>query len=287
MRVKVDFDGFEQRVRAIPGPSGNYQNLSASSTAVFYLFQRTAAGAPSLKMFNLEGRKEDTILDNVVGYDLSADGKKILYRQPPETFGIVDAKGGQKPGDGKLNLEKLDLRIQPRDEWRQEYFDAWRIFRDWFYDPAMHGVDWKGIRDRYAELLPYMSTRADLDYLLAEMGGEVSVRARLRAAGQRAGAGAGGRRPAGRRDRGRSFRLLPRRHVFPGENWQPDFRSPLTEPGVHVIKGDYILAVDGQSTKGVDNFYRLLEGKADRVVTLQVNDKPSTARAPAARTVRP
>jgi tricorn protease len=278
VRVKVDFDGFEQRVRAIPGPSGNYQSLAASSTAVFYLFQRTANGAPSLKMFNLEGRKEDTILDNVVGYDLSADGKKILYHQG-ETFGIVDAKGGQKPGDGKLALDKLELRIQPRDEWRQEYFDAWRIFRDWFYDPAIHGVDWKGIRDRYAEMLPSMSTRADLDYLLAELGGEVSVGHDY----VQPGNAPGPKRIEGgllgaevEADPSGYFRVA---HVFPGENWQPDFRSPLTEPGVHVVVGDYILAVDGQSTKGVDNFYRLLEGKADRVVTLQVNDKPSTAGA--------
>ncbi|MEA2599460.1 MAG: tricorn protease [Acidobacteriota bacterium] len=278
VRVKVDFDGFEQRVRAIPGPSGNYQSLTASNTAVFYLFQRTANGAPSLRMFNLEGRKEDTILDNVVGYDLSADGKKILYRQG-ENFGIVDAKGGQKPGDGKLALEKLELRIQPRDEWRQEYFDAWRIFRDWFYDPAIHGVDWKGIRDRYAEMLPYMSTRSDLDYLLAEMGGEVSVGHGY----VQPGNAPGPKRVEGgllgaeiEADPSGYFRVA---HVFPGENWQPDFRSPLTEPGVHVVRGDYILAVDGQSTKGVDNFYRLLEGKADRVVTLQVNDKPSTEGA--------
>ncbi|HEX3552733.1 MAG TPA: PDZ domain-containing protein [Thermoanaerobaculia bacterium] len=278
VRVKVDFDGFEQRVRAIPGPSGNYQRLSASGTAVFYLSQRTANGAPSLKMFNLESRKEDTILDGVAGYDLSADGKKILYRQG-ESFGIVDARGGQKPGDGKLDLEKLTLRIQPRDEWRQEYVDAWRIFRDWFYDPAIHGVDWKGIRDRYAEMLPSMSTRADLDYLLGEIGGEVSVGHDY----VQPGNAAGPKRVEGgllgaeiEADPSGYYRVA---HVFPGENWQRDFRSPLTEPGVHVVTGDYILAVDGQPTNGVDNFYRLLEGKADQVVVLQVNDKPSTQGA--------
>ena len=279
VRVKVDFDGFEQRVRAIPGPAGNYQRLSASATAVFYLFQRTAGpGAPSLKTFNLEGRKEDTILDGVAGYDLSADGKKILYRQG-ETFGIVDPRGGQKPGDGKLDLAKLTLRIEPREEWRQEYFDAWRIFRDWFYDPAIHGVDWKGIRDRYAEMLPSMSTRADLDYLLAETGGEVSVGHGY----VQPGNAPGPKRVEGgllgaevEADPSGYFRVA---HVFPGENWHPNFRSPLTEPGVHVLAGDYILAVDGQTTKGVDNFYRLLEGKADQVVVLQVNDKPSTQGA--------
>ncbi|HEX4960268.1 MAG TPA: PDZ domain-containing protein [Thermoanaerobaculia bacterium] len=279
VRVKVDFDGFEQRVRALPGPSGNYQSLSASGTAVFYLFQRTANGAPSLRMFNLEARKEETILDGVAGYDLSADGKKILYRQRgADVFGIVDARGGQKPGDGKLDLEKLELRIDPRDEWRQEYFDAWRIFRDWFYDPAIHGVDWKGIRDRYAEMLPSMSNRSDLDYLLAEMGGEVSVGHGYVQPGNSPGPKRveGGLLGAEVEADSGYFRVT---HVFPGENWHPDFRSPLTEPGVHVEKGDYILAVDGQTTQGVDNFYRLLEGKADHVVTLLVNDKPSAQGA--------
>jgi tricorn protease len=279
VRVKVDFDGFEQRVRAIPGPSGNYQSLSAGGTAVFYLFQRAANTPPSLKMFNLESRKEDTVLDGVLGYDLSADGKKIVIRQRGDAFAILDARGGQKPGDGKLDLEKLELRIQPRDEWRQEYFDAWRIFRDWFYDPNLHGVDWKGIRDRYAEMLPSMSTRSDLDYLLAEMGGEVSVGHGYVQPGNNPGPK---RTESGllgaeiEADASGYYRVA---HVFPGENWHADFRSPLTEPGVHVLAGDFILAVDGQPTKGVDNFYRLLEGKADRVVTLLVNDKPSTTGA--------
>src|SRR6185295_12704126 len=152
VRVKVDFEGFEQRVRAIPGPSGNYQSLTASGDAVFYLFNN-GDGPLALKTFSLKERKEDTVLERVGGYDLSADGKKILYRQGQETFGIVDARGGQKPGDGRLALDNLQVRIEPRADWNQIYTDAWRITRDWFYDPAMHGLDWQAVRDRYGELL--------------------------------------------------------------------------------------------------------------------------------------
>lgn len=279
VRVKVDFDGFEQRVRAIPGPSGNYQSLSAGNNAVFYLFRRTANGQIALKMFNLESRKEDTVLDGVLGYDLSADGKKIVVGQRDNVFAILDARGGQKPGDGKLDLEKLELRIQPRDEWRQEFFDAWRIFRDWFYDPNLHGVDWKGIRDRYAEMLPSIADRTDLDFLLGEIGGEVSVGHDYVQPGnapvpKRTESGLLGAEIEA--DASGYYRVA---HIFPGENWHANFRSPLTEPGVYVQPGDFILAVDGQPTNGVDNFYRLLEGKADRVVTLLVNDKPSTTGA--------
>ncbi|HSU84757.1 MAG TPA: PDZ domain-containing protein [Thermoanaerobaculia bacterium] len=289
VRVKIDFDGFDQRVRAIPGPAGNYQGLSASDDAVFYLRTNPGGGpgAQSLRTFGFKSRKEEAVLDGVAGYDLSADGKKIIYRQRGDTYGIIDARAGAKPGDGKLDLEKLTLRIQPKDEWRQEYMDAWRIYRDWFYDPNLHGVDWKAVRDRYAQELPYMSNRSDLDYLLGEIGGEVSVGHSYVEPSENTpgpkrvdGALLGAEIVA---DPSGYYRV---EHIFPGENWQPDFRSPLTEPGVHVEAGDYILAVDGTTTKGVDNFYRLLEGKADRVLTLLVNDKPSHQGAHT-ETVRP
>ena len=167
VRVKIDFDGFEQRVRALPGPPGNYQGLSANGTAVFYLRQRRPPAAPqSLQHVQPRGPQGGersstasaaTTSPPTARRSSTASGAELRHRRRP---------AGQKPGDGKLDLEKLTLRIQPREEWRQEYVDAWRIFRDWFYDPNLHGVDWKAMRDRYAEMLPYMSTRADLDYLL-------------------------------------------------------------------------------------------------------------------------
>jgi tricorn protease len=271
VRVKVDFDGFEQRVRAIPAPAGQYQGLRTGGNRVFYL---VGDGPQSLKMFDLEARKEDTILDRVASYDVSADGKKIIYRQG-DSYGIVDPKPGQKPGDGKLNLEKLELRIEPREEWRQMYADAWRIFRDWFYDPSLHGVDWKAMRERYGELMPFVATRSDLDFVLGELGGEISAGHVYVEEGNEPGPKRvdGGLLGAEiEADPSGYFRVA---HIFPGENWHPDFRSPLTEPGVHVEDGEFILAVDGQPTNKVDNFYRLLEGKADQVVTLLVNGKPS------------
>ncbi len=274
VRVRVDFDGFEQRVRALPGPSGIYQNLSVSADAVFYRFNN-GNGPLALKMFDLKARKEETILDRTTAYELSADGKKILYSQGAETYGIVDPKPGQKAGDGKLALDKLQLRIEPRAEWNQMYTDAWRTLRDWFYDPGMHGFDWPALRDRYAELLPFVATRSDLDFLFGQLGGELSaghvyVQRGNEPGPERVEGGLLGAEieahPSG------YFRVA---HIFPGENWHPDFRSPLTEPGVHVEEGELILAVDGQPTDKVENFYRLLENKADQVVTLLVNDKPS------------
>ena len=285
VRVKVDFDGFEQRVRAIPGPSGNYQNLAASADAVFYRFS-AGDGPLALKMYDLKKREEGTVLDRVGGYDLSADGKKILYRQGQESYGVVAAQPGQKPGDGKLDLANLQMKIEPRAEWNQMYTDAWRSFRDWFYDPSIHGLNWNAMRARYAEMMPFVATRSDLDFLLGELGGEVSAGHVYVESGNEPGPDRvdGGLLGAEiEADPSGYFRVA---HIFPGENWQADFRSPLTEPGVHVEEGEYILAVDGQPTNKVDNFYRLMENKADRVVTLLVNGKPSLQGAREER-VRP
>ena len=286
VRVKVDFDGFEQRVRAIPGPSGNYQDLAVTADGVLYRVGAAPGGpAGTLKMFSLKEEKEQPILEGIQDYELSADGKKILYRQGPN-FGIVDVKPGQKPGDGKLTLDNMKLRIQPREEWGQMYNDAWRIMRDWFYDPAMHGTDWQAMRDRYAELLPSVATRSDLDFLLGELGAEVSAGHVYVEEGNEPGPERieGGLLGAEVEEHSSGYFRIA--EIFPGENWHANFRSPLTEPGVGVKEGDFILAVDGQPTNKVENFYRLLEGKANQVVTLLVNDKPNLTGAHEER-VRP
>ncbi|HXO26367.1 MAG TPA: PDZ domain-containing protein [Thermoanaerobaculia bacterium] len=270
-RVRIDVPGFEQRVRALPAAAADYSNLQASAEAVFYL---AGTGAKAqLKMYDLKDRKESVVLEGVAAYQLSADGKKVLFKHG-EDWGIADAKPAQKNTEGLLPLDKLQIEIHPREEWRQMYYDAWRIMRDWFYDPGMHGVDWAGMRDRYGALLPYVGCRDDLDYLLEELGAELSAGHVYVSRGDepevpRVEGGLLGAEieadPSG------VFRIA---RIFPGENWQEDFRSPLTEPGVHVEAGEYILAVDGQPTRGVDNFYRLLENKAGHVVVLRVAASP-------------
>ncbi|HYH46497.1 MAG TPA: PDZ domain-containing protein, partial [Thermoanaerobaculia bacterium] len=270
-RVQIDVEGFEDRVRAIPGSPAGYQSLAARGDAVFYLVDNT------LKMYDLNARKESTVLAGVVAYELSADGKKVLYATPGATtgFGIADAAPGQEAGPGKLALGAMEMTVVPRDEWRQMYTDAWRLLRDWFYDPGMHGLDWPAMRDKYARLVPHIGHRSDLDFILGELGGELEAGHVY--VGDAPGTGIerieGGLLGAEIEAHPSGYYRIAR--IFPGENWHDDFRSPLTEPGVRVKAGDLILAVDGQSTKGVDNFYRLLQGKGKRVVTLTVNAKPS------------
>src|SRR5438045_2467714 len=196
------------------------------------------------------------------------------------------AKSDRDFNKAKLNLDHLEARIDPRVEWQQEYVDAWRILRDWFYDPGMHGPPgrWQKIRENYHALIPHLTQRADLDYVLHEVAGELN-------SGhiyvQRADDASPVARKAGgmlgaeiEADPSGYFRVAK---IYPGENWNPALRSPLTEPGVNVKPGEFIVAVDGVDAKSVQNFYQLLENKGERQVELRVNGRPSSEGA---RTVR-
>jgi tricorn protease len=272
--VKIDFANFENRVRAIPGQPSNYRRLSATPDGVLYM-----SGPGKLSLYHLEAKAEQPIIDGIQDYDLSADYKQLIF-QVRDNYGVVPLAPGQKPDAGLLKLEGLMMKIDPKKEWAQEYTDAWRILRDWFYDPNMHGVDWRAIRDKYGALVPYLANREDLNFLLTEMGSELMAGHVYADRGDdpprvtRTDGGLLGAEIVP--DSSGYFKITK---IFPGENWQESFRSPLTEPGVRAKVGDFILAVDGRSTRGVKNFYELLEGKATRVVTLSLSDRPDSIGA--------
>jgi len=281
--VRIDADGFERRVRAIPGPPADIRSLQVTERAVLYLVGQAAR--TRLAMYDIDEKKESTVLTGISAYELSRDGKKVLFRTGSD-YAIGDVKADQKTTEGILALDRLTVRIDPRAEWQQEYVDAWRILRDWYYDPNLGGVDWKEVRARYAELLPYVADRGDLDYVFGEIAGELGAGHVYvqPPPGTRVPRVEGGLLGADiRPDASGAFRI---EKIYAGENWHENFRSPLTEPGVRVNEGDYILAVDGVPTGGVDNFYRLLEAKGAGAVTLLVNGTPSTTNARSER-VRP
>jgi len=276
--------GFNERVRALPGPAGNHRNLQASADAVFYLVGN--GRETRLERVRLDGEEPEVILTGVNNYEISRDGKKVAFSRGPG-LGITDVRPGASASDGLLPLDRLEVKVDPVAEWKQEVVDAWRIIRDWFYDPNMHGLDWEEIRDRYIPLVEHVAHRQDLDYILGEIAAELE-------AGHAYVQPAPGSSDVERREGGLlgaeieadpsgAFRIA---RIFPGENWHADFRSPLTEPGVDVSPGDFILAVDGRSTRTVANFYELLEGKAGQEVRLAVNGTPS-AEGAREITVRP
>ena len=269
--VEIDFDGFDYRVAALPAGPGNYGSVQAVADGVLYA--HFADDGPKIMKFSLESEEVATIFPGAANYSVSADGKKLLYNAGSD-YGIIPVEADQKPGTGKLDLSGMTKRVEPPAEWRQIFLDGWRITRDWFYDDGMHGLDWQAIHDLYEPLVAHIAHRGDLDYILGEMGGELNAghfyvnwgdmpqpeRIDNGLLGAEIEAGKSG-----------YFRIAK---ILPGENWYGNFRSPLTEPGVEVSEGDWILAVDGRSTKDVDNFYELLEAAAGRTVVLRVNGKP-------------
>ena len=132
-------------------------------------------GEPSGKLlyYDLKEREEKTVIDGIGNYEVSADGKKVLY-ESGSTYGIIDIAENKKVGDGKIASGDLKAWINPQEEWRQMFAEAWRIQRDYFYDPGMHGVDWQAMKDRYAALLPYIVDREDLNYVIGEMIAELN-----------------------------------------------------------------------------------------------------------------
>ncbi|HNR66673.1 MAG TPA: PDZ domain-containing protein [bacterium] len=275
VQVDLQIEGFVQRVLALPIPAGTFRNLNAQKNAVFYL--RNDKKGQSLFRYDLEKRKEELVLEEINGYTLSHNGEKILFSKN-RTYGIIDAKAGQK-AESLLNLQGMTVQVDPRAEWRQMFVDGWRLLRDWFYDEKMHGVDWAAMRARYEPLTEHVAHRADLDFIFGELGGELNaghvyVNAGDQPRVDRIDGGLLGAELTA--DQSGTYRISK---IFPGENWHDDLRSPLTEPGVNIKKGDFILAIDGLPLRTDDNPYRLLQNKADRLVTLLVNSKPENRGA--------
>jgi len=285
VKIEIDAASFARHVVALKAPAANYQALSATADAVFFLAPPAGGGPAALKRYGLEdGKAEDVIGKGVTGYALGADGKNVLVRRGDE-FAVMEAKADRDFDKSKLSFEHLELRIDPRVEWQQQYVDAWRIVRDWEYDPGVHGgiARWNAIRDRYQALIPHLSQRADLDYVFHEIAGEANSG---HVYVQGAPGGGVKREPGGMlgaelvADASGYFRIAK---IYPGQNWDGATRSPLTEAGVDVAEGSYLIAVDGVDARSVKNVYALFERKGERVVELKVNGRPS---AEGARTVR-
>jgi tricorn protease len=278
--VRVDLDQIGQRVLALPVPARNYVGLLTGKDGVLFLAEGPAVGSGgndpfALVKFDLATRKADKFLDGVTSFEVSHNGEKTLYRRGEGWF-IAGAAQPPKPGEGALNLSDLTVQIDPRAEWRQMYREVWRIQRDFFYDPNHHGLDLKAAEKKYEPYLDQIASRDDLNYLFEEMLGELSTGHVFVS---------GGDRPDVRRvpggllgadydtDRGR-YRFA---RVYNGENWNPSLRAPLTQPGVNVRAGEYLLAVRGRELRSTDNIYQVFEGTAGKSVALRVGPNPDGA----------
>jgi tricorn protease len=271
--VTIDLDGIEDRIVALGVGSGWFTGLETGREGQLFYLRRAssgqAGGPPSLRRFDLESGEETELLAGAGGFQVSADGSKILV-SAGQGFHIAPAGPPVNPGETRIATSDIRVRVDPRQEWEQMLREVWRQQRDWFYDPAMHGADWDAMWDRYAQFLPALATRADLNRVTQWMLSELAV-------GHSRGGGGDFVRnaesvPSGllgvdfEADSGR-WRMA---RIYRGENWNPGLRSPLSEPGLNIQEGEYLLAVDGDPLAVPDNPYAPFESRANAQVSITV-----------------
>jgi tricorn protease len=272
--VKVDADGLVGRIGVIPVPPGNYRSLTSVGSRLYYgrASQREQA---ALYVYDLE-KQSETQIGTGTGYEISADGRKMLIGQPGNRYAIIDTPTGKAEPRDFLDLSDMKVALDRHAEWRQMFNESWRQMRDFFYAPNMHGVDWPAMRRTYEVLVPHVNHRADLTYVIGEMISELNV--------GHAYVGGGDlprleRTPMGllgaqlqRDPQSKAFKITK---IFRGQNWDPSLRSPLTDIGVDAKVGDYVLEVDGRPTAEMTDIWEALVGKAGKQVSLRLNTTPS------------
>jgi tricorn protease len=302
--VHIDFDGLQQRIVAVPGiPERQYSQLRAGVPGTVYYLEaapgRAGRGAEdpaagpagsTLQRYRINERRAAPFVSSVTGYDVSADGHKLVYRTatpgaggrggrgpagPPPTpaLFLVDAdRVPPQAGAGRLNVQ-LRMYLEPKEEFKQIFYEGWRNQRDYLYVSNMHGSDWPKMKEMYGQLLPYVNHRADLNYLLDNMGSEIAIGHSYVRGGDIPTVPAS---PGGLL--GADFTIDSGRYkitrIYDNESWNPDLRAPLAGPGINVAVGDYIVAVNGEELKAPDNIYRLLDGTANRQTVIAVNERP-------------
>ena len=284
---KIDLDGIQNRIVALAVPPAVIRSLDASKDAIFYStspIQGLSGPLPgetsAIHAYDLKERKDKVLLDGADRFALSSDGSKLLYRAEGEgPVGIIDAKPPDAPhkvGDGALKLDGMRVEVDPAQEWKEIFNEVWRQQRDYFFEASMNGVDWQKTKDQYAQLLPYVADRYSLTYVMGEMIAELSnshtyvgggdmpdlhpVNVGLLGADYDADAASG------------MYRI---KKIFTGENWDAHTRSPLTEPGVNIKEGEYLVAINGRALRSPQTPDELLVNTANEVVTLTVNSKPA------------
>jgi tricorn protease len=276
--VKVDVDGLVARIGVIPTPPANYRSLTSVGSRLYY-GRAGAREAAALYVYDLD-KQTETQIGAGTGYEVSADGKKMLLGQQGNRYAIIDTPTGKAEPRDFLELSDMKVTLDRHAEWRQIFNESWRQMRDFFYAPNMHGVDWPAMRRTYEPLVAHVNHRADLTYVIGEMISELNV--------GHAYVGGGDlprpdRTPMGllgahvqRDSQSKVFRITK---IFKGQNWDPSLRSPLTDIGVDAKAGDFILEIDGRSTAGLTDVWEALIGKAGKQVSLKLNGTPTAQGA--------
>jgi tricorn protease len=269
VQVVIDFENIYKRVVELPIEAGNYWNIRSIGNSLYYQSYVFGKAKSAFKMYDLKEEKE-TLLGENINYDYAPKAKKMLVSHGNQ-MQVIDLPKASIKIDKPIDLGGLQIWVNKHQEWAQIYKESWRQMRDFFYDPNMHGVDWNEMYKKYEVLVPYVNNRNDLNYIIGELIGELNV--------GHAYTG-GGDRPEPTRyqtgllgaqiskDASGYFKIDK---ILKGENFNEQLRSPLLEPGLNVIEGNFIVAVDGKSCKDYPDFYELMFNKGNTKVALKIN----------------
>ena len=272
--IKIDLDGLQDRLISLPIDPSNYGAIYANGNDVYYIKRSHFDKAATLIYFSLKDKKETT-LGQYDDFQVSADNKKVLVVKD-KNYSIVDLGTGPIAGAKPIDLSGMKLMVDHHQEWQQMYDESWRQMRDFFYSPIMNGADWKGMHDKYEPLVKYVNIRQDLTYLISEMIGELSSGHTYTGGGdipeiKKIPLGLLGAQLT--KDGATGYYQIKK--ILKGANWDATLRSPLTELGLNVKAGDYIVAVNGVPTNTMVDIYASLVNMADKQVELTVNTKGS------------
>ncbi len=273
--VVIDFDGMESRLELLPVASGNLGSLTAMKGKAIYLRYPntgTADGQPSLKFYDIEKREEKTILDGVNGYELSFNKEKMLAAKSSGWAVIAPDEGTRF--DKPLRLNEMQMTVDPKQEWKQIFTDAWRIERDYFYDANMHGVNWQQVRERYGKMLESAVTREDVDFIIGEMIGELNASHTYHFGGdfEKIKTDPVGYIGVNWEASGNYYKI---KKIIHGASWDAEVHSPLDMAGGDIKEGDYVLAVNGIPITTDKEPYAAFQGLANKTVELTYNSSPS------------
>ena len=273
--LTIETEGITDRILDLPLKPGNYSDLGIGATGeVFYIIRPSVqSGTAVLHKYDLKERKDNEVME-LDNYEISADRKKMFYMKG-QVFGITAT--GKKPeaGKGIINTSSISVKIDPAAEWPAIFNEAWRVNRDYFYDPGMHGADWNAMKIKYSKFLPDLACRSDLNRVIQWMCSELGVgHHRISSPGDKLNSP----QPIGGGLLGADYVISENRYriakIYGGLNWNPELKSPLTEPGLNIKKGDYIIAVNGKDLTAEKNFFSFFENTSGKIVELTISNNP-------------
>jgi tricorn protease len=268
----IDIEGISRRIVRLPAPPRDYFGIAAGKAGVLFVFEVGTQGPGIVHKLDLSARKTDKFIESAGGFTLSSDGTRMLYISGGNYF-IVPTDAPPKAGEGRLDLANAELQVAPRDEWKQIYNEAWRLMRDYFYDANHHGQNLAALKEHYAAYLPNVVTRSDLNVVFREMFSHITVSHM-----QIGGGDTPNQPPANVGMLGADYEIEQGRYritrIYQGDNSEGLLTAPLTQPGVNISVGDYLIALDGQEIKADENLFKYFQGKAGKAVQLKVAAKP-------------